>query len=109
MSPLLLPLTPRFIALTLAALSTVGFAIGLAFDQHSTLLAIGLGIALFLTAVGTIDLFQKSHSILRNYPILAHFRFIFEASARSYGNTSSRATRRPATRMGKARPASGSC
>jgi hypothetical protein len=35
MSPLLLlPLTPRFIALTLAILSTVGFAIALALDQQ---------------------------------------------------------------------------
>ena len=88
MSPLLLlPLTPRFIALTLAILSTVGFAIALAFDQQSILLAICFSVALFLTIVGTIDLFQTSHSVLRNYPILAHFRFIFE------GNTSSRATR----------------
>ena len=79
MSPLLLPLTPRFIALTLAALSTVAFAIALAFDQQSILLAICFSVALFLTIVGVIDLLQKSHSVLRNYPILAHFRFIFEA------------------------------
>jgi glutamate synthase domain-containing protein 2 len=79
MSPLLLPLTPRFIALTLAILSTVGFAVGLAFDQQSIVLAICFSVALFLTVVGTNDLFQKSHSVLRNYPILAHFRFIFEA------------------------------
>jgi len=79
MSPLLLPFTPRFVALTLATLSTLGFAAALAFDPGSLLLAICLGIALFLTGVGVIDLFQKSHAILRNYPILAHFRFIFEA------------------------------
>ena len=78
MSPLLLPLTPRFIAYTLAMLSTVGFAVALAVDQQSILLAIGFSVALFLAIVGTIDLFQKSHSVLRNYPILAHFRFIFE-------------------------------
>ena len=79
MSPLLLlPLTPRFIALTLAILSTVGFAIALAFDQQSILLAICFSVALFLSVIGTIDLFQTSHSVLRNYPILAHFRFIFE-------------------------------
>src|SRR4029077_7467180 len=53
-------------------------AIALAFDQQSILLAIGFSVALFLAIVGTIDLFQKSHSVLRNYPILAHFRFIFE-------------------------------
>src|SRR5580693_9206652 len=79
MSPLLLPLTPRFIALTLAILSTVGFAVALAFDQQSIVLAICFSVAVFLSVVGTVDLFQKSHSVLRNYPILAHFRFIFEA------------------------------
>ena len=78
MSPLFLPLTPRFIALTLSVLATVGFAVALAFDPQSILLAIAFSVALFLTVVGTIDLFQKSHSVLRNYPILAHFRFIFE-------------------------------
>jgi glutamate synthase domain-containing protein 2 len=75
---LLLPLTPRFIALTLAILSTVGFAVALALDQQSILLAICFSVALFLSVIGTIDLFQTSHSVLRNYPILAHFRFIFE-------------------------------
>jgi len=53
MSPLLLlPLTPRFIALTLAILSMVGFAIALAFDQQPILLAICFSGALFLTIVG---------------------------------------------------------
>ena len=32
-----------------------------------------------LTAVGIADLVQTKRSILRNYPIIAHFRFIFEA------------------------------
>ena len=32
----------------------------------------------FLTAVGIADLRQTKRSILRNYPILAHFRFFFE-------------------------------
>jgi glutamate synthase domain-containing protein 2 len=31
-----------------------------------------------LTTVGLIDLFQTKHAILRNYPILGHFRFFFE-------------------------------
>jgi len=47
MSPLLLPLTPRFLALTLASLSTVGFAAALAFDRQSILLAICFSVALF--------------------------------------------------------------
>lgn len=31
-----------------------------------------------VAAVGTYDLFQRKHSILRNYPVLAHFRFLLE-------------------------------
>ncbi|WP_109441084.1 FMN-binding glutamate synthase family protein [Acinetobacter haemolyticus] len=31
-----------------------------------------------LSLVGFYDLLQKKHAILRNYPILGHFRFIFE-------------------------------
>jgi glutamate synthase domain-containing protein 2 len=32
-----------------------------------------------LTAVGIVDMRQTKRSILRNYPVLAHFRFLFEA------------------------------
>ena len=32
----------------------------------------------FLVALGTYDLIQPRHSILRNYPILGHMRFMFE-------------------------------
>ena len=31
-----------------------------------------------LSVLGLYDLLQKKHAILRNYPILGHFRFIFE-------------------------------
>jgi glutamate synthase domain-containing protein 2 len=79
MSPLLLAFTPRFITLTLSALALLGFAIGLLFDPRAFLLHLGLYITAFLTAVGIHDLIQKRHSILRNYPISAHLRFIFEA------------------------------
>ena len=79
MSPLLLPFSPRFITFTLSVLATVVFGIAVAYDPRSLLLAICLGISLFLTVVGVIDLIQKSHAILRNYPIAAHLRFIFEA------------------------------
>jgi glutamate synthase domain-containing protein 2 len=79
MSPLLLPLTPRFITFTLTVLAMILFGIWLYFDQRSIVLAILLGISIFLTGVGIIDLFQKTHAVLRNYPIAAHLRFIFEA------------------------------
>jgi glutamate synthase domain-containing protein 2 len=32
----------------------------------------------FLTALGTYDVMQSSHSILRNYPVIGHMRFLFE-------------------------------
>lgn len=79
MSTLLLPFTPRFITLTLAALSTLIFGFAWAIDPWAVYWAILFGIALFLTGVGVVDLFQESHAILRNYPIAAHLRFIFEA------------------------------
>ncbi|MFC9786349.1 FMN-binding glutamate synthase family protein [Rhodococcus sp. NPDC127528] len=52
----------------------------------ATALAIGVGagwwvlalILLALAAVGTRDLTQRRHSLLRNYPILGHARFVLE-------------------------------
>jgi glutamate synthase domain-containing protein 2 len=79
MSPIFLPLTPRFITLTLTVLAMILFGVWLYFDQRSIVLAILLGLSIFLTGVGIIDLLQKSHAVLRNYPIAAHLRFIFEA------------------------------
>jgi glutamate synthase domain-containing protein 2 len=32
-----------------------------------------------LTALGTRDLLQRSHTVSRNYPIMAHFRYLFES------------------------------
>jgi len=79
MSTLLLPFSPRFITLTLAALCAVLFGLAWTFNLWAVHWAILFGIALFLTGVGIIDLVQKPHAILRNYPIAAHLRFIFEA------------------------------
>ena len=78
MLSLSLPFKPRFLALTFAAIAAVAFAIALAAMPYSLWLLICLGIAVFLVLVGLHDLTQKRHSILRNYPIIAHFRFIFE-------------------------------
>jgi glutamate synthase domain-containing protein 2 len=74
-----LPLQPRFITLTLAVLVTLLFALALATLPYSTWLLAGLVVAGGLVALGIHDLAQKNHSILRNYPISAHLRFIFEA------------------------------
>ena len=38
-----------------------------------------LVIGLVLIAVVLHDIFQRKHAILRNYPILGHFRYLFEA------------------------------
>jgi glutamate synthase domain-containing protein 2 len=37
------------------------------------------GVAGLTTVLGLYDLAQRRHSVLRNYPILGHFRFLFEA------------------------------
>ena len=72
-------LQPRYIPLLLAIGATIAFAAALAMMPDSFLLMTGLGIAAVLTIVGIHDLIQKPHSILRNYPLSAHMRFIFEA------------------------------
>jgi len=38
------------------------------------------GVAIFglLSTLGTWDILQSKHSVLRNYPIAAHLRFVFE-------------------------------
>jgi glutamate synthase domain-containing protein 2 len=38
----------------------------------------GAGVCALVLALGVHDLLQKKHSILRNYPVLAHFRFLLE-------------------------------
>lgn len=36
------------------------------------------GIAVFMIALGFYDLLQKKHTILRNFPIIGHFRYLLE-------------------------------
>lgn len=36
-------------------------------------------VTLLLSALGLYDILQSKHAILRNYPIMGHFRFIFES------------------------------
>ncbi|MDE2379816.1 FMN-binding glutamate synthase family protein [Bradyrhizobium sp.] len=79
METLLLPFSPRFIVLTICSVVTallVGFGIAdrKIFDilLAPTLLFGGL------TLLGVRDLLQKSHAVLRNYPISAHLRFLLE-------------------------------
>jgi glutamate synthase domain-containing protein 2 len=78
---LILPFTPRFIVLTLcvlvaAALSTI--LGGAMLTRWDIPFEIALVVSLALVAVGLRDLVQTRHSILRNYPISAHLRFLLE-------------------------------
>jgi glutamate synthase domain-containing protein 2 len=79
MQTLMLPFTPRFYLLTICAVVTlvllyIGLADHKAFDWLLTPLLVFGG----LTLLGIRDLLQKNHAILRNYPIAAHLRFLFE-------------------------------
>ena len=76
---LLVPLTPRFLAYTLSILAAVGLAMTIwHYPKLIEVLSIPLVFAAGLVVLGTHDLAQTRHSILRNYPILAHLRFLFE-------------------------------
>ena len=79
MHTLLLPLTARFIAYTLAVVVTIILLLALIFGSPPLYLAIPL-LAVFgaLAIIGTRDLIQTRHAVLRNYPLTAHIRFILE-------------------------------
>ncbi|SMO58671.1 FMN-binding glutamate synthase family protein [Paracoccus laeviglucosivorans] len=66
----------RFTVLGLCVLSSLFFAIVLAAGWRFSGLFLLLSLA--LVALGIRDLFQRNHSILRNYPIIGHMRFMFE-------------------------------
>jgi len=78
MRPLLLPLTARFVAYTLVLLATLVLVLAFLFTSPPLYLAIPLAASAGLAALGTFDLVQKRHAILRNYPLTAHIRFILE-------------------------------
>ena len=40
---------------------------------------IGIGIAVGIIALAIFDVVQKKHAILRNFPIVGHFRYWLEA------------------------------
>ncbi|MCZ8310832.1 MAG: FMN-binding glutamate synthase family protein [Magnetospirillum sp.] len=70
-----LAVSPRYITYSVAVVATLGF--GLAMLANSWFLTPFL-VAAALAGLGTRDILQKQHSILRNYPIAAHIRFLFE-------------------------------
>ncbi len=70
---------PRYLPLTLSiavAIVTGLTLLGVGGDHPLVIAAFVVSLA--LVAVGISDLAQTSHSILRNYPIAAHLRFMFE-------------------------------
>src|SRR4030088_2792535 len=79
METLMLPFSPRFIVLTICAVVTV-LLLALGIFDRKVLDLVLVPILLFggLTLLGIRDLTQKSHAVLRNYPISAHIRFLLE-------------------------------
>ena len=79
METLLLPFSPRYIVLTICAVVTA-LLIGLGIVDRKVFDIVLIPIVIFgaLTLLGIRDLMQKSHAVLRNYPISAHMRFLLE-------------------------------
>jgi glutamate synthase domain-containing protein 2 len=79
METLLLPFSPRFIVLTICA-GITALLVGLVLLDTDSLDLLVLPILIFggLTLIGIRDLLQKTHAVLRNYPISAHLRFLLE-------------------------------
>ena len=74
----MLPFTPRFGCLSLAALGLIACAAGVADAPASATPWIGLLVFGGLTGLGIRDLCNTRHAILRNYPIAGHLRFLLE-------------------------------
>ena len=81
MESFMLPFSPRYIVLTICAVVTA-LLLGIGIFDHNpkafNIVVVPLLIFGGLTLVGIRDLLQKSHSVLRNYPIAAHVRFLLE-------------------------------
>jgi glutamate synthase domain-containing protein 2 len=78
MRALLLPLQPRFIIYTLVLLAAAALALEFFLGFRTLLIDIPLVVFISLAVVGTVDVVQKRHAVLRNYPLSAHIRFILE-------------------------------
>ena len=78
MHTLLLPLQPRFIIYSLVVLTAAALGLEFFLGLRSLLIDIPLVIFISLAVIGTVDVLQKRHAVLRNYPLSAHIRFILE-------------------------------
>jgi glutamate synthase domain-containing protein 2 len=77
MRTLLLPLNARFIVYT-AVLTITAILLFKFYEFPSVYVAISFLLFAGLAAIGTIDLIQTRHAVLRNYPLTAHIRYILE-------------------------------
>ena len=77
---LFLPFTLRFILYTASIVATAVF-VTLTLVKPHLVSYLSVFIAIFgtLSVLGTVDLLQSRHAVLRNYPISAHLRFLLEA------------------------------
>lgn len=76
---LLLPLKLRYMLVSVALVGLVASAgLVLTYSDHVGWLAAPLVFFGFFSLLGLRDFFQTRHAILRNYPITAHLRFLFE-------------------------------
>src|SRR6266436_5221967 len=74
-----LAFTPRFVVYTLSILLTAALLLTiLAYPSAFGLAVVPLAVFAALTILGTHDLIQTRHAVLRNYPISAHLRFLLE-------------------------------
>jgi hypothetical protein len=74
-----LALLPRFIVYTASIVLTLLLAVLMrVYPGHTNVLFLLLVISGGLAVLGTHDLVQTKHSVLRNYPVTAHLRFLLE-------------------------------
>jgi glutamate synthase domain-containing protein 2 len=79
MRMLSLAFSPRFIIYTLSILFAAALLhLAILLPASIPFVALPLGVFVFFAIVGTWDLVQTRHSVLRNYPISAHLRFLLE-------------------------------
>jgi glutamate synthase domain-containing protein 2 len=75
-----LAITPRFIVYTLSILVSASLLVAvLAYPSALDVTVVPMAVFAGLAFLGTHDLVQARHAVLRNYPIVAHLRFLFEA------------------------------
>ncbi|HWG06417.1 MAG TPA: FMN-binding glutamate synthase family protein [Beijerinckiaceae bacterium] len=78
MRALLLPLQPRFIVYTAVLILSALLLFDEVDGYPSIYVVILLVLFSALALIGTLDLLQTRHAVLRNYPLSAHIRFILE-------------------------------